>query len=152
MIRKIVAFLTVSIFFFAMMDILIWQRIFEAKNLIEVGIGTFHWGWTMALFGFISLGFIALLPTWKASLVYAVSLPLLAFSGLEDILYYWLDGKSLPTTLPWLNGFNIILFKPVTAENIILSALIWIIFVVLFIWFTLYRKTKSTNFLRLPHH
>ena len=42
--------LTVALFFYAKMDILIWQRIFETHELIDLGVGVYHWGWVQALF------------------------------------------------------------------------------------------------------
>jgi hypothetical protein len=62
-------------------------------------------------------------------LTFPLSLAILAFSGLEDILYYWLDGNALPTVLPWLNS-NPLLLKPVTVNHILISAAFWIVFVI----------------------
>lgn len=112
--------------FYVLADILIWQRIFEQHALYSVGIGVYHLGYAMMLIGLILVGSIALLPKWKYSLVYAISLLILAMSGMEDILYYWLDGRLIPSVLPWLNTAPLVLFKPVTSFNLILSASFWL--------------------------
>jgi hypothetical protein len=112
------------------MDILIWQRIFEANELWELGIGVYHWGWVNALFGFMALGAILFHPNLRRMITFPLSLAVLAFSGLEDILYYWLDGRSLPAELPWLNS-NPLLIRPVTAERLLVSALLWLIIIVI---------------------
>jgi hypothetical protein len=118
--------LTVALFFYAKMDILIWQRIFETHELIDLGVGVYHWGWVQALFGFMILGVLLFYPDVRRMITFPLSLGLLAFSGLEDILYYWLDDKSLPQYLPWLNS-NPLLLKPVTAERLLLSAALWLL-------------------------
>ena len=53
--------LTVALFFYAKMDI-IWQRIFETHELIDLGVGVYHWGWVQALFGFMILGVLLFYP------------------------------------------------------------------------------------------
>ena len=120
--------LTVALFFYAKMDILIWQRIFETHELIDLGIGVYHWGWIQALFGFMILGVLLFHPDIRRMITFPLSLGLLAFSGLEDILYYWLDSKSSPHYLPWLNS-NPLLLKPVTVERLLLSAGFWLLVV-----------------------
>ncbi|HEX9059989.1 MAG TPA: hypothetical protein VF941_07400 [Clostridia bacterium] len=112
--------------FYVLADILIWQRIFEQHALYSVGIGVYHLGYAMVLIGLILVGSVALLPKWKYSLVYAATFLILAMSGMEDILYYWLDGRLIPSVLPWLNTAPLVLFKPVTSFNLILSASFWL--------------------------
>lgn len=129
--KKIVMFwcaLAIALYFYAKMDILIWQRIFETHQLLAVGIGTYHWGWIHALFGFMFLGGLIFYPHLRRMISFPLSLTILAFSGLEDILYYWLDGRSIPPMLPWLN-LNPLILKPVTAKHLVLSAVFWILFV-----------------------
>lgn len=121
--------LAASIFFFTKVDILIWQRIFEKNGLWDLGIGTYHEGWTFALYGFMALGFIFFFPNIRRMVMFPASLALLAFSGLEDILYYWLDGRSIPTHLPWLST-NPLIIQPVTTTNLLISASIWMTVVV----------------------
>jgi hypothetical protein len=67
-----------------------------------------------------------------------------AFSGLEDILYYLLDGKSMPATLPWLDGNPMILH--VSRAGVIGSVSLWltvliVLYLVLYQW---RRKTQPT--------
>lgn len=121
--------LAVGVFFFTKIDILIWQRIFEAHQLWELGIGTYHQGWSFALYGFMTLGFIFFYPHYRRMVMFPLSLALLAFSGLEDVLYYWLDGRSIPNYLPWLNN-NPVIIQPVTTTHLLSSAVVWIILVV----------------------
>ena len=122
--------LSVSLFFYARMDILIWQRIFETHELIDLGIGKYHWGWVQALFGFMILGGLICYPHLRRMITFPLSLAALAFSGIEDILYYWLDQKAIPTRLPWLDS-NPLLLKPVTVERLLLSAAFWLVLVLL---------------------
>lgn len=121
--------LAVALFFYAKMDILIWQRIFETHELVDLGVGTYHWGWIQGLFGFMALGMILCYPSLRHMVTFPLSLGILAFSGLEDILYYVLDGKSLPADLPWLS-VNPMILKPVTAERLVISVIFWVLFVI----------------------
>jgi hypothetical protein len=117
--------LAVALLFYSRMDILIWQRIFETHALGAIGVGVYHWGWVHALFGFGALGALLYYPDVRRMITYPLSLGLLVFSGLEDILYYWLDGRALPGKLPWLTQ-NPLILKPVTNETLIASAGFWI--------------------------
>jgi hypothetical protein len=121
--------LVAALFFYAKMDILIWQRIFETHELYELGMGKYHWGWLQSLFGFMVLGVLLCYPSLRRMITFPLSLAVLAFSGLEDILYYWLDGKPVPALLPWLSS-NPMLLKPVTVDRLVLSTLFWILVVV----------------------
>jgi hypothetical protein len=121
--------LAVAIFFYARTDILIWQRIFETHQLIEIGNGVYHWGWLQSLFGFMVLGALGCYPNIRRMILFPISLGLLAYSGIEDILYYWLDGKPVPSLLPWLNQ-NPLLLKPVTSGTLFISAVFWIVVVI----------------------
>lgn len=122
--------LAVAIFFYTKMDILIWQRIFEANALWDLGVGSYHAGWTYALFGLMALGAVLFYPHLRRMVMFPLSLFILAFSGLEDMLYYWLDGRAIPAVLPWLNS-NPLIFQPVTRTHLILSAVLWLWAVVL---------------------
>lgn len=119
--------LTVAMFFYAQMDILIWQRIFEANDLIELGVGVYHWGWFQSLIGFMILGILVCYPNFRRMVQFPLTLAILAFSGLEDILYYWLDGKHIPAELPWLSS-NPLILQPVTREALFVSACFWVLF------------------------
>jgi hypothetical protein len=127
--KKFWVALVVALFFYARMDILIWQRIFETHALYELGAGAYHWGWIQSLFGFMILGVLVCYPNHRQMVTFPLSLAILAFSGLEDILYYWMDGKALPSVLPWLDR-NPLLLKPVTVERILISAAFWLVFVI----------------------
>jgi len=118
-----------AIYFYTKSDILIWQRIFETHELWDLGIGVYHWGWLHTLFGYMLLGSILIYPNLRRMITFPLTLLILAFSGLEDILYYWLDGKALPNVLPWLDP-NPLILKPVTADRLVLSALFWILIVI----------------------
>jgi hypothetical protein len=137
--------LAVAIFFYTKIDILIWQRIFEEHKLIDLGIGAYHWGWLQSLFGFMTLGILVCYPNRRRMATFPISLALLAFSGLEDILYYWLDGKRIPAELPWLNS-NPLILKPVTANHLLLSAVFWLLLVISLDIFgsPLFKATKKT--------
>jgi hypothetical protein len=121
--------LVIAIFFYTKIDILIWQRIFEVHKLTRLGIGMYHWGWLQSLFGFMALGILVCYPDWRRMVTFPISLAILAFSGSEDILYYWLDGKNIPPELPWLNA-NPLIIKPVTVDHLLISAASWILLVI----------------------
>jgi hypothetical protein len=121
--------LAIALFFYTKIDILIWQRIFEEHRLTNLGIGVYHWGWLQSLFGFMLLGTLACYPDWRRMVTFPISLAILAFSGSEDVLYYWLDGKNIPPVLPWLNS-NPLIIKPVTVDHLLISAVFWILFVI----------------------
>ena len=56
----------------------------------------------------------------------------MAFGGVEDILYYWLDGKSIPAIMPWLDRSRLIFVRPVagdvTRAELLASAAFWLAF------------------------
>lgn len=114
-------------------DILIWQRIFEEGSrqttILRDQIPYYHSAWQIVLAGLVVVGSIGL---WKEKLkmvFFALATVTLAFSGIEDLLYYWLDGKSVPQQLPWLNQAALIIkFGAVTDTQLLVSALIWLIF------------------------
>jgi hypothetical protein len=137
--------LVIAIFFYTKIDILIWQRIFEEHRLTGLGIGVYHWGWLQSLFGFMTLGILACYPDWRRMVTFPISLAVLAFSGSEDVLYYWLDGKNIPPELPWLNS-NPLILKPVTVGHLLISAVFWLLFVISLDIFGgfLTRATKKT--------
>jgi hypothetical protein len=122
--------LALAVFFYSKMDILIWQRIFESPELWDIGMGVYHWGWMHALFGFMALGSLFFYPHLRRMITFPMSLAILVFSGLEDILYYWLDGRTIPAELPWLDQ-NPLILKPVTDQTLILSAGIWLMVVLI---------------------
>lgn len=121
-IAVVVALLTYTI-----VDIMIWQRIFE-KNELYIYSALYHPGWTVMLVGDMVLGALLLLPNWRAVVYYLAALYTLASCGMEDVLYYWLDRRIIPDRLPWLDPAPFVLFKPVTAPRLLMSAAIWALF------------------------
>ncbi len=117
----------VALLSYTLVDIMIWQRIFE-KNELYVYSSLYHPGWTAMLVGNMVLGALLLLPNWRAVLFYLAALYSLATCGLEDVLYYWLDSRMIPYRLPWLDAAPLVLFKPVTASKLVMSAGIWALF------------------------
>lgn len=115
--------LTIALVFYALTDILIWQRIFEAHELWEFA-DAYHAGWFVSLGGYAALGAVFLWPRWKDALFYVVALFVAAFSGLEDVLYYLLDFRHMPAALPWLGSNPMILGT--TAPEVVFSALLWL--------------------------
>ena len=122
-----------AVVFWSWQDILLWQRIFETNELWQFD-SLYHRGWPVALYGFILFGALVFIVTHKylTAATFAVLTWLLANSGLADILYYLLDGRSIPASLPWLDepGHPLFLFHPVTSLNIWWSPLLWIAFLV----------------------
>ena len=126
----------VAILFYAVTDILIWQRIFEANKMVEYA-DLYHTGWFVTLAGYAFLGILLLWGSWKDCLYFITALLIGAFSGLEDILYYLLDRKPMPASLPWLSG-NPMIYGSSRLE-VIGSVLFWMavlitLYVVLYIW------------------
>ena len=121
--------LAVAIYSFAKIDILIWHGIFIANNIAGLAPDQYHLGWTYALYGFMALGFIFFYPDARRMVMFPLSLLILAFSGLEDALYYWMDSRAIPFLLPWLND-NPLILKPANRENVLLSAAVWLFVVI----------------------
>ena len=123
--RKVVIALSVGLVFYAESDIMLWQRIFEQHNLSQFD-NQYQTGHVSILVAMIGIGVVLL---WDRlwSLWYAMAFYTLSFSGLEDVLYYWFDGRAIPSTLPWLNdGHGLIVFQPVTNISLCINAGIWI--------------------------
>jgi hypothetical protein len=137
----IAAALALSFYTFA--DILIWQRIFETNQMVQYA-NIYHTGWFVSLAGYAILGLILMWGDWKDCLYFLISLFVGAFSGLEDVLYYLLDGKSMPDMLPWLEG-NPMIFH-VSRVGVISSVSLWLLALVI-LYLVLYqwrRKTRET--------
>ncbi len=120
--RPILA-VTIALLFYTATDILVWQRIFEFHQLIEYA-DLYHTGWFISLAGYATLGLILLWGQWKDCLYYLVSLAVGAFSGIEDVLYYVLDGRPLPPSLPWLGSNPLI--ASVSRGGVLASAGFWV--------------------------
>jgi len=124
MTRRVVVALSVGLLFYALSDILLWQRIFEAHGLYQYD-GAYQSGHVAILLALISSGMVLLLEARWWALWYGLAFYTLAFGGLADVLYYWLDGRALPAVLPWLDANRLILFHPVTSWSLLASAGLW---------------------------
>ena len=127
-----------ALFFYTLADILIWQRIFEANHMVRYA-NIYHTGWFVSLAGYATLGIILMWGAWKDCLYFLISLFVGAFCGLEDVLYYALDQKPMPETLPWLAG-NPMIYH-VTRTGVIWSVVFWmlalvVLYVALYQWRT----------------
>lgn len=131
-----------AILFYTITDILIWQRIFENNQMIQFA-DVYHTGWFTSLAGYGILGIILLWGAWKDCAYFLIALFVGAFSGLEDILYYLLDGKPIPEALPWLTNNPMIYHS--SRFGLIFSVLFWIVFlaVVYFFFYEWKRPQKQ---------
>jgi hypothetical protein len=125
--RRVVVALGVGLLFYALSDILLWQRIFESNGHEFYRFDAqYQTGRQAVLLGMIAIGIVLLWDAGAWALWYAAAFYTLAFSGLEDLLYYWLDGRAVPAVLPWLNANPLILFHPVTNSTLLLSVALWL--------------------------
>lgn len=148
--KKAVLAVIIVILSYTLVDIMIWQRIFETNRMNNFA-SLYHPGWAVMLACDSALGAILLVPDWRSVLFYLGSVYALAFSGLEDVLYYWLDGRSIPSWLPWLDANPLILFKPVTSTHLLASVSIWVgiwILVLVLFW----QWQRVSNLLPRPRH
>jgi hypothetical protein len=113
----------IALLFYTVTDILVWQRIFETNQMIEYA-HIYHKGWFVSLSGYAILGVLLLWGVWKDCIYFLITLTISAFSGLEDVLYYVLDGKPIPHALPWLDH-NPLIFET-SRTGVIGSALFWV--------------------------
>ena len=120
-IRPVLA-VSLALLFYTATDILVWQRIFEFHRLVEYA-DMYHTGWFLSLAGYATVGLILLWGQWKDCLYYLVSLGIGAFSGVEDVLYYVLDGRPMPASLPWLGSNPMI--GSVSRSGVLASASFW---------------------------
>jgi hypothetical protein len=124
--RPILA-VSLALLFYTVTDILVWQRIFEFHRLVEYA-DMYHTGWFVSLAGYATIGMVLLWGEWKDCVYYLVSLTIGAFSGLEDVLYYVLDGRPMPASLPWLAGNPMI--GSVTRSGVVTSVAFWVSIVI----------------------
>ena len=134
-IRPIFAAL-IAIFFYSVTDILVWQRVFETNELVKYA-NTYHTGWFVSLAGYATIGIILMWDAWKECIYFLLALFVGAFSGLEDVLYYVLDKRPMPESLPWLKDNPMIYTS--SRSGVISSVVFWlgtlvILYIVLFIW------------------
>ncbi len=131
--RKLMLALAAGLFFYALSDILLWQRIFEQHDLFEYQ-RQYDSGHITTLVALIGVGVILLWDLGVWALWWAAAFYTLTFSGLEDVLYYWLDGRAIPSNCPWLNSDPFILFKPAGGPGLAVSAAVWLIFWTATLW------------------
>ncbi|HLF73919.1 MAG TPA: hypothetical protein VI524_06215 [Anaerolineales bacterium] len=136
---------------YTLADILIWQRIFESNQMIQYA-DVYHTGWFVSLAGYAILGIILMWGEWKDCLYFLTSLFVGAFSGLEDVLYYVLDGKPMPEMLPWLEA-NPMIYH-VSREGVIGSVAFWMMALAV-LYILLYQRqtfigTKIVRLVTLP--
>ena len=138
--RSIIA-ATIAILFYTITDILIWQRIFEANQMIHFA-DVYHMGWFTSLAGYALLGAILLWGAWKDCFYFLIALFVGAFSGLEDVLYYLLDGKPIPEALPWLANNPMIYHS--SRFGLIFSVLFWFAFLAtLYFFLYIWKRTPK---------
>jgi hypothetical protein len=113
----------IALLCYTVTDILIWQRIFEANQMTHFA-PTYHAGWLVSLFGYAMMGLLLMWGVWKDCLYFLFSLLISAFSGMEDVLYYFLDRKPMPHELPWLDN-NPMIFD-ISRNGVIGSAFFWV--------------------------
>ena len=130
-----------ALLFYTLADILIWQRIFETNQMVHYA-NIYHTGWFVSLAGYAILGVVFMWGAWKDCAYYMIALFVGAFSGLEDILYYLLDGKPMPESLPWLED-NPMIFH-VSREGVIGSVSLWLLaLVILYVLFYQWHATSK---------
>ena len=143
--RPILAVL-LALLFYTITDILVWQRIFEYHRLVEYA-DMYHTGWFVSLAGYATIGVVLLWGQWKDCLYYLVALAVGAFSGLEDVLYYVLDGRPMPESLPWLGSNPMI--GSVSRSGVLGSVFFWLLVLVL-LYVGLYWLERKPRFPATP--
>jgi hypothetical protein len=136
-----------AILFYTLTDILIWQRIFEANQLTEYA-SVYHTGWFISLAGYATVGVLLMWGSWKDCAYYLTALFIGAFSGLEDVLYYILDRKPMPDSLPWLAGNPMIYHASRT--GVLFSVFFWlcalgILYFALYWWQGIRKEIRQNN-------
>ena len=132
----------IALIFYTITDILIWQRIFEANNMVGYA-DLYHAGWFVTLAGYAVMGTILLWGSWKDCLYFVTSLFVAAFSGLEDVLYYAFDRKPMPESLPWLAS-NPMLYGT-SRVDVILSVIFWLGTLAILYFFLYWWRTKEVQ-------
>lgn len=127
--RRVVIALAIGLTFYAFSDIQLWQRIFEGHSLFQFEY-QYQTGHLVTLVALIGIGMVLLWDARLWALWYGGAFYTLAFGGVCDVLYYWLDGRELPKLMPWLDSGQLLLFQPatVTSSSLLLSASIWCAF------------------------
>lgn len=134
----------IALLFYTGTDILVWQRVFETNQLIYFA-DYYHTGWFVSLAGYATIGVLLMWGAWRDCIYFLASLFVGAFSGLEDLLYYILDRKPIPASLPWLGSNPMI--GASSRAGVIGSVAFWIgmlviLYIALYLWQN-DRKVKS---------
>ena len=133
--RTLILFV-VSFVLYTIVDILLWQRIFEIHELWEF-IPQYKKGWFMVLALVMTTGAIALGDAKNAAW-FICAMWLSAWTGLEDILYYVLDGKNLPEYYHWLEGSW--LFLGYDRQGVLVTDFLWqVVILGSFFWIKKWR-------------
>ncbi len=135
-----------AVYFWALQDRLLWGVIFEADKLWQYD-SIYHRGWFISLVGYCVLGFLIFMinKKWKQGLLYVLMVYTFAMSGLNDALYYWVAGLTVPDVLPWLDEHPLILFSPVTNVTLLFSVALWLLFWLLVVYFIIKRNHDPIN-------
>jgi hypothetical protein len=138
--RKPVMAVAITLSAWIIQDILIWQRLFEARHLWQFDAQYQYWhqAFFLLLIALVASQLRFLWSLWFVSVTWT-----LANSGLADILYYWFDFKSIPENLPWLDNLHpLILFHPATSRSVVASACLWLIFWIITLIVIQYSQSK----------
>lgn len=109
--RKAILMCIIANLALAWVDKEIWGKMFDDAMIRDTLVALYGWGWlgqywigwSSIMIWMLLLGNVALFPNWRAMLWFTIATPLLSASGLEDMLYYWLQLQYVPAELPWLN-------------------------------------------------
>ena len=127
--RRAAVALALALGFYALSDILLWQRIFEAHKLSAFD-SEYQTGHVAILVGLIGVGAVLLVDSGLWALWFGGALYTMAFGGAADVLYYWFDGRPIPDVLPWLDRSRLIFIRPsggdVTNADVLASAAFWL--------------------------
>jgi len=126
---RVIVALAAGLGFYTLTDVLIWQRIFEANSLYQYA-DQYHLGYLASLTGMVAVGMAMLYDLRWWALWFGAAFYLLAFSGLEDVLYYWLQLKAIPSEMPWLDS-NPLILHPAGGWALVASVGFWLIVVAL---------------------
>ncbi len=122
-----------SVVLWAVQDIVVWAHFFENRSIANAD--SIYQPWHQAfLFLLIILAVMATRGAWR--LWTGCSIYLLSYGGWADVLYYWLQLKPVPATLPWLDAYHPLILgpRPVTAAMLQTSAWLWSMVVITPLW------------------
>jgi hypothetical protein len=142
--RKVVVALACGLFFYSLSDVLLWQRIFEAHDLFQFD-AQYQNGHVITLIALIGVGVVMLWDVRLYALWYAGAFFSLAFGGVSDVLYYWIDHRVVPASMPWLNDNPFILFKPAGGWGLAASSAIWVVAWLAILWVAPMMRAQVAN-------